>query len=468
MKAKIGLEIHAELKTNSKMFCSCDNNADESEPNSLICPICLGYPGILPVINKQAVEWTIKTGLALNCKINKQTHFDRKHYFYPDLPKNFQISQYKNPICNDGYIEIGGRKIGIRRVHLEEDTAKLIHPVDKTEWQVDFNRVGTPLMEIVTEPDIQTAQEAREYSQKIRQILRYLGISDADMEKGHMRCEANISVSNSDQDGVKVEVKNLNSFRSVEKAIDYEIKRQIKLLKSGSKIIQETRGWNDSKKSTFSQRVKETAPDYRYFPEPDLPPLKISDKLVKQITAILPELPDQKIKRFIKTYKIGEKEAEILTSNIKLANYYEEILIYKANPRRAAFWIITEILAVLKKEGKSISDNIVKSKDLADLIISIDTGKISGKIGKVVFRIMIDSGRSPKEIIQESKFGIMSDEAELEKIIQKIIRNNQKVIEDYKKGKKEALQFIVGQIMKKTKGRANPQTIINILKRRLG
>lgn len=467
LKPKIGLEIHVELKTRSKMFCDCKNDPDITEPNSNICPICLGFPGTLPKANKRAIEWTIKTALALNCKIAKQTKFDRKNYFYPDLPKGYQISQYDLPISDDGFLEIDDKKIGITRVHLEEDTAKLLHPVGADYSLVDFNRSGIPLMEIVTEPDIESAGQAKEFAQKLRLILRYLGVSSADMEKGQMRCEANVSVSQNSKEGTKVEVKNLNSFRSVEKAIDYEIERQIDLLKSGEKIIQETRGWHDTKQITFSQRIKETASDYRYFPEPDLPPQVFKSAGIEKIKQTLPELPDQKINRFVSDLKLNPKDAKVLASNFQLASFFEEVVAEKIRPQKAANWILTELKGQLNKAGKTISENKIKPKDLADLILKIESGKISNKIAKDVLDIMVKSGKAPDKIISKAGLGVISGEKELEEICDKIISENPKTVVDFQKGKTQVLQFLIGQAMQKTKGRANPKLVAQILNKKL-
>ncbi len=464
---KIGLEIHVELKTRSKMFCDCKNKPTADEPNSNICPICLGFPGTLPVANKRAIEWTIKTALALDCKIAKKTKFDRKNYFYPDLPKGYQISQYDLPISHGGSLKIGNKKIGITRVHLEEDTAKLLHPEAANYSLVDFNRSGVPLMEIVTEPDIESAGQAKEFAQKLRLILRYLGVSSADMEKGQMRVEANVSVSKNGKEGTKVEVKNLNSFRSTEKAIDYEIDRQKDLLESGEKIIQETRGWHDTKQITFSQRTKETASDYRYFPEPDLPPQVFKSADVEKIKQTLPELPDQKIDRFVSDLKLNLKDAKVLASNFQLASFFEEVTAEKVKPQKAANWILTEVKGRLNKAGKTISENKIKPKDLANLILKIESGKISNKIAKDVLDIMVKSGKTPDEIIKKAGFEVISGEKELEEICDNIISENPKTVIDFQKGKTQALQFLIGQAMQKTKGRANPKIVTEILNKKL-
>lgn len=485
LKPKIGLEIHVELKTRSKMFCDCQNK-EASEPNSNICPICLGFPGTLPVANKRAIDWTIKTALALNCKITKETKFDRKNYFYPDLPKGYQISQYDLPISHDGFLEIGNKKIGITRVHLEEDTAKLLHPVEADYSLVDFNRSGIPLMEIVTEPDIESARQAKEFAQKLRLILRYLGVSSADMEKGQMRVEANISLlplkseirnpkseTNSkfqilnSKLGVKVEIKNLNSFRSVEKAIGYEIERQKDRIYSGEKIIQETRGWRDAKQITFFQRTKETAPDYRYFPEPDLAPLVFKPAIVEKIKQTLPELPDQKIERFVSKFKIDSKSANTLVSNFQLAEFFEETVAAKVNPHKVSNWVLTELLGRLNRTGKTMAENKIKPRDLAQLVKKLESGEISGRMAKDIFDIMFKLGKSPEKIIAELGLKVISGKEELEKICDIIIKENQKTVQDFKRGKRQVLQFLIGQAMQKTKGRANPKIVAEILTKKL-
>lgn len=459
-KIAIGLEIHVQLKTKSKMFCGCANKSDDALPNSLICPICMGFPGVLPVANQQAILWTIKTALALNCEIAKITKFDRKHYFYPDLPKNYQISQYDMPIAKNGWLEINGKKIGIRRVHLEEDAAKLVH---KDGYSlVDFNRSGTPLVEIVTAPDISMPSEAKQFLKELRTVLRYLEVSDADMEKGHLRCDANISLSADSGLGTPVEIKNMNSFKMVERALAYEINRQAELLKKGKKIIRETRGWIDKKGVTVSQRAKEEAPDYRYFPEPDLPPFKFDERTIAQIKKNLPELPNKKRKRFIKEYHLGEKEVNVLVGDWHLANYFEEVA-KKASPKRVANWIIVELLARLSEEKKTITECLIKPSDFAIFINQIEEEKISGPLAKEVFNKMWQTGKNPIEIINQEGFKLLTDEAELVKIVNEVISENSKAVSDFQKGKTGALQFLVGQVMRRTKGQGDPGKINKLL-----
>ncbi len=494
----IGLEIHAELKTKSKMFCSCDNDAEGKRPNTVVCPICLGHPGTLPAANKQAIEWTILTGLALNCKVSKLSKFDRKHYFYPDLPKGYQISQYDLPLVYDGYLEINGDKIDITRIHLEEDTGKLTHPNNKKYTLADYNRAGTPLMELVTEPIIKTAEQAKEFCQKYRQILRYLEISDADMEKGQMRCEANISAQEKGkwkyEDGEikpignyklnpKVEVKNINSFKAVEKAINYEIKRQIAALEDGEKLVQETRGWNENIGKTVSQRVKETSADYRYFPEPDLPPLNIGAKWIKKIKAQLTELPEDKKKRFMDQYKFDGETAEILTGEKDLANYAEQVISelrawinatgdnWERQKNKLAKissnWLINELFKHLREDKLSIGDLKITAENFAELITLVYQEKINSSAGTKILEKMYKNGGDPTDIMSEMGLEQIDNKAELEKTIKKILTKNKKQVAEYKSGKENILQFFVGQTMAATKGKANPKTVIKILKKML-
>jgi aspartyl-tRNA(Asn)/glutamyl-tRNA(Gln) amidotransferase subunit B len=468
----IGLEIHVQLKTKAKMFCGCLNNPEEKQPNLNVCPICMGHPGTLPVINQQAVKNVIKTGLALNCKISEKSWFERKNYFYPDLPKGYQISQNEMPLCKNGKLVIDSRDIKINNIHLEEDTGRLIHSEDNDSSLVDFNRAGIPLMELATEPDIQSAAEAREFCEELRLISRYLGISNADMEKGEMRCEANISLSKKEKElGTKVEIKNLNSFKAVERAIDYEIKRQTELLESGEKIIHETRGWNDNKQKTFSQRTKEFAEDYRYFPEPDLPPLKISKKDIEKIKAEIPELPANRRIRFEKEYKLSENDIEIFTNYKTLGDYFEKVVSelgrwdYKLI-KLSANYLITELKKYLPTL-EDIESLKITPENFAELIAIIEQGKISSSAAQAVLKEMLEAGADPSNIIEEKNLSQVSDESELKKIIEKVIKDNPGPIKDYRVGKAEALQFLIGQVMRQSKGRANPQIAAKLLKNAL-
>ena len=480
----IGLEVHIELKTKSKMFCSCKNDPDEKQANTNICPICMGHPGTLPVINEEAVRKTIKTGLALNCQIPENSKFDRKNYFYPDIPKGYQISQYDMPLCRQGFLEIDGKKIRITRVHLEEDTGKLLHPDGEDYSLVDFNRAGIPLMELVTEPDLTSADEAKKFAEELQLILRYLDVSDANMEKGIMRVEANISVSKDKELGTKVEIKNLNSFRSVEKGIEYEIERQTELLENGKKVVQETRGWDDNKEITFSQREKEEAHDYRYFPEPDLPPLNIEKELIGEIKAGIPELPQQRRKRFKEEYELSEEAVEIFVQNKEMGEYYEKVMSefrqwvkeadMKKEVTREEFlelskigsnYMLTDLQGLLLAKGISVTDEkfLINPENFAEFVNLIYRGEVSSKIAKMVLEEMLKTGIDPSHIIKEKGLVQISDEGEIEKIIKEVILNNPKVVEDYKKGKENAFQYLIGQIMAKTKGKANPQIVRDIL-----
>jgi len=472
--ATIGMEIHVELKTKSKMFCSCKNDMElDKDPNSNICEVCTAQPGTLPVPNSQAIRFVQLAGLALNCNLLKDTKFDRKNYFYPDIPKGYQISQYDQPFCEKGELEIKGKKVGVTRIHLEEDTGKLTHPK------------GTNyLMELVTEPDFTSGEEAREFCQKLQQVCRYLEISDADMEKGHMRCEANISVHKEDEDklsGTKVEVKNINSFRFVQKAIEYEIARQVEALENGEKIIQETRGWDSIKNITVSQRVKETAADYRYFPEPDIPPMLFDDAYIETLKGELPELPKDKLERFIKEYGVGEREAELLVSERDLANYFEKTVSeleekisageIKATREKlfklTVNYLNTEIRKHLVDLQEKISDIKITPENYAELIGIVAEGKINSSAAQIVLEEMYKNGGDPSQIIEEKNLAQMDDAGEMEKIVDKILADNQASVTDYKNGKENAFKFLMGQVMKETKGKANPQSVTEILKNKL-
>ena len=484
----IGMEVHVELKTNSKMFCSCANNPDEIKPNKNICPVCVGHPGALPVANKKAIEYVIKTGLALDCKIAGFSKFDRKNYFYPDLPKGYQISQYDKPLCEKGSLLINDRKIGITRIHLEEDTGKLLHPKGADYSLVDLNRAGTPLMELVTEPEIKSSAEAKEFCKQFQLIVKCIGVSDADMEKGHMRCEVNISLKPTGQKefGTKVEIKNLNSFRAVERSIEYEIKRQTEVLDDGGKIIQETRGWNADKQETYSQRKKEEAHDYRYFPEPDLPPLDLTKKAgmfdVQKIKDSIPELPLLKKYRFINQYKITEENAKIFSEDKELANYFEEIISELKHwikdkgidgnkldklTKLTANYILTELQRLLYVNNTLVSDCKITAENFAEFITLIDEGKISSSGAQTMLEEMFLAGGDPSNILDKKGLEQISNEDEIEKIIDEVIKNNLQSVEDYKSGKEVALKFLVGQVMKESKGKANPQVAGEILKKKL-
>lgn len=466
-KTVIGLEIHVQLKTKSKMFCGCNNNAENAAPNTLVCPVCLGMPGVLPVANKQAIEWTLKTGLALNCKMPETSKFDRKHYFYPDLPKNYQISQYDMPFCLKGHIDIRNEKgenttINITRIHLEEDAGKLIHSGNSS--LVDLNRAGTPLMEIVTEPEISSPAEAKIFMQELRSILRYLDVSDADMEKGHLRCDANISVSLNDKLGTPVEIKNLNSFRMVEKALAFEEKRQIKLLENGEKVSKETRGWDDSKGITYSQRSKEIAQDYRYFPEPDVPPFEIKYFNIENLKKEIPELPAQ-IRQKLVDKKVSHECAMILAENQNLFKVYNKIsnsLADKHHPLLA--------LAIVNNYfGFDFNDeDFTVSSEYGKAIMAISEGLTKNDFSKVV-KLIHEESLSYDEAIKH--LGINLENKNNENLIisavEKVISENSSAVSDYQSGKYEVLGFLVGKIMQETKGQANPQIVNKILKEKL-
>lgn len=479
------MEVHVELKTASKMFCDSKNGLGlEREPNVNICPVCTGQPGTLPVPNIEAIKFVQMAGLAMNCEINLKTKFDRKNYFYPDLPKGYQISQYDQPLCGKGSLKIDGKEIGITRIHLEEDTGKLIHPKGVDYTLVDFNRAGVPLMELVTEPDIESGEEARIFCQKLQQICRYLGISDADMEKGMMRCEANISVYKKGEDklsGTKVEVKNINSFKFVEKAIAYEIERQVDVLESGKKVVQETRGFDSNRGATISQRVKESAHDYRYFPEPDIPPLTFTAEYVEDLKKHLPELPGEKARRIEVEYNLPVKDVEIIVSDKDLADYFEDVVSelreklksgeYIADEKKAiklaANYIITELRKHLTEHNHSISDIEITAENYAELIVIVASGKINSSAAQTVLAEMYKTGGDPSQIIEAKNLGQVSDEKELEKIVEKIISANQQSVDDYMKGKENAMKFLIGQVMSATKGKANPQIATELLRKKL-
>jgi len=463
--ATIGLEIHAELKTSSKMFCSCKNNPDEEKPNTNICPVCMGHPGTLPVLNKEAIKHVLKIGYAVNGDIADFTEWDRKNYFYPDIPKGYQISQYKYPLVSNG--ELAGVKL--TRIHLEEDTAQSTHDIH-TKSLINFNRSGVPLMELVTEPVIHDAETAVKFAKELQLLLRYMGAGEANLEKGEMRVEANISVASPDNTkagkfGVKTEVKNLNSFKAVEKAIAYEINRQIKAIESGDTVIQETRGWDENAGKTFSQRKKESSHDYRYFPEPDIPKLKISEieefnreVLIKEI----PELPWVKRNRLQKDYSMTEKEVAIFIDSNDTYEYFSEVI--RGNEKivkLATNYILTDYIGLLKKEDKDMK--IVSPTNFAKLMIMINEGKLSSRGAKDTLLFMINDNRDPETIANEKGLIQKNDEGEIKKIVEEIIKSNPNVVEDYKKGKSVALQFFIGQGMKATKGSANPEILKKIV-----
>ncbi len=471
-EAVIGLEVHAQLQTNTKIFCRCETRFGE-EANTRTCPVCIGMPGVLPMLNKKAVEYIVKTGLATHCTVSPYSRFARKNYFYPDLPKGYQISQYELPVCERGYVEIvvDGKikRIGLTRIHLEEDAGKNLHQAESGASLVDLNRAGTPLMEIVSEPDIRTAEEASEYLKKLRSILRYIEVSDADMEKGNFRCDANVSIRpvGSTEFGTRAEVKNVNSFKYVQKALEYEIKRQAQILDEGGKVIQETRLFDSSKGVTFSMRSKEEAHDYRYFPEPDLVPIVVAKETVAEIAKTIPELPDAKRDRFVKDYGVPEYDADMLTQSRALAAYFEESVRLSGQPKVVSNWMMGELMRLLNGEGKEIEDCPIRPDRLAGMIKMINDGVISTKIAKTVFEEMYKTGKDAETVVQEQGLVQVSDSGAIEQIIADVIKANPSQAADYKAGKEKLFGFFVGQVMKASKGKANPDLVNQLLKKKL-
>jgi len=474
----IGLEIHIQLMTKAKMFCHCNTNYIGKEPNTNTCPVCLGLPGSLPVLNKKVLEFATRIALALNCEINTVSRFHRKNYFYPDLPKAYQISQYDLPLGRNGYMEIflpesqERRRIGITRVHIEEDAGKLVHERDITSSSyslVDYNRCGIPLAEVVTEPDLHSSEEARIFLMKLRSIVQHLGVCDGNMEEGSLRSDVNISIrkAKSRNLGTKTEVKNLNSFRAVKKTLQFEVARQKKLLDEGKKVIQETRHWDESKNITISMRSKEEAHDYRYFPEPDLLPLKVDLKLIDEIRKNLPELPEARRERFIKDYQIPRYDAEILTSSKSLGDYYEKATSLYHNSKVLSNWIMGELIRHLNEKKVEIEDSPISTEKLVGMLKLMDEGIISGKMAKDVFEKMFKTGKGASQIVKESGITQITDENELFEVIDKVIKENPDSVEDFSKGKEKALNYLMGQVMRYTKGRAKPDFVFGALKERI-
>jgi len=472
----IGLEVHVELLTKTKLFCGC-SAAFGAEQNTQICPVCLALPGgALPLLNKSAVEYTIKAALALNCKVAPQIAFDRKNYFYADLPKGFQISQFFYPMGTDGFVElhINGetKNIGIRQLHLEEDTGKLSHIggiISSSHSRVDFNRAGVPLMEIVSAPDLRSAEEARLFLQKLRTILCYLGVSDCKMEEGSMRCDANISLRPAGRSelGNKTELKNMNSFRSVFRGIEYEVERQRAVLLSGGSVIPETRHWDEAKGLTRAMRSKFVSADYRCFPDPNVPPYPAAQKWIEEIKNTIPELPDARYRRFIEEYSLPAYDAEVLTASKELADFYDSVLSCYNEPKAVSNWIMSELLGLLNEAGVEIGESKIKPQPLGKLLQMVGEHKISGKMAKIVFAEMFATGADPALIIEKNGLCQISDEDTLSQIIGTVLANNPKSVEDYRSGKKKALSFLMGQIMQETKGQANPQMVNALLQNKL-
>lgn len=469
----IGVEVHAQLRTNSKMFCGCGTTFGLSA-NSQTCPVCLGLPGSLPVINRTAVEMAVRAGLALNCTIAPNNRFARKNYFYPDLPKGYQISQYESPICQHGWIEIrdgsGTKQIRIRRAHLEEDAGKNIHETGTSGSRVDLNRAGTPLLEIVTEPDMRTADEVVAYLKGLREILMYLDVCDGNMEEGSFRCEPNLSLRPSGQKefGTKVELKNINSFKYVKDAVEYEIKRQTKVLNEGGKIRQETRLWNIERGETAVMRSKEEAHDYRYFPDPDLVPLKLDDKWIDEFRANLPELPAVRTKRFVSDYGLPEYDATILTASKGMADYFEVCAKQFNQPKTVSNWVMGELMRELNNSGTAILASPITPERLVSLLQMVDEGTISLKVAREIFPELYSSAKTPEQIVQEKGLTQVSDEGALAKIIEEVLSKNPGQVAQFKEGKQQVLGFLVGQVMKASGGKANPGKVNELLKKKLG
>jgi aspartyl-tRNA(Asn)/glutamyl-tRNA(Gln) amidotransferase subunit B len=472
----VGLEVHAQILTQSKMFCGCSTDYLTAAPNTNTCPVCLGLPGSLPVINRKAIEATIRTALALNCEIPEFSKFDRKNYFYPDLPKGYQISQYDLPLSRHGFLEFEvkgeARRCGITRVHLEEDTGKLLHAgaIHEAESSlVNFNRAGVPLMEIVSEPDMRSADEAREYVMRLRAILQYIGVNNGDMESGQLRCDANVSLrpEGSTEFGTKIEIKNMNSFRAIHRAIQYEVERQTEVLDRGGKLVQETRGWNDARGLTVSQRTKEYAQDYRYFPEPDLPPLDVSRRWVEEIRASLPELPGARRDRFTSQYGLTAYDASLLTASRAMAEFFEGTVQLGAPAKATANWMLGDLSRMLNAEHKEIEQGVIKPIHLKGLIELVDSGVISGKMAKQTFEEMYHSDDPGPALLRAKSSSQITGDAELERIAEQVVADNAKSVADFKAGKEQALKFLIGQGMKISKGRANPQRLDALIREKI-
>ena len=475
-EAVIGLEVHVQIKTASKMFCKCPNHYG-AEPNTNVCPVCMGHPGVLPNPNREAIRKTVAAGLMTSCRIPNRSKFDRKSYFYPDMPKNYQLTQYDMPFCLAGKIHIHGKGfsgeemadkyIGLTRIHLEEDVAKSTHFGDCTG--VDFNRAGVPLMEIVSEPDMRSADEAYAYLTALKQIMQYGGIGDCDMEKGQMRCDVNISIRHKGDEkfGTKVELKNLNSFRAVHRAITYEIKRQIIMLEAGEEIEQETRGWNDDAGESYLMRGKENANDYRYFPEPDLMPVVLSDEDIEEIRQSLPELPEQKRERYVKDYALTDYDAHVLTLDRGLAEYFEHAAAHSKAPKLVANWINGDFMRLLGEQKIELAECKVKPESLAAMVDMIQSGAINGKIAKTVFEEMFRSGREAADIVKEKGLVQVSDESAITGFVDQVIAANPAQVQQYREGKSAVIQYLVGQVMKASRGKANPQMVLKMLMEKL-
>ena len=468
----IGLEVHCQLKTNTKVWCSCDADYDNKEPNTAVCPICTGQPGALPKLNEKVLDYAIKAALALGCEINRESYFDRKNYFYPDSPKNYQITQFFKPYAENGVLKIttnSGKEasVGIERIQIEEDTAKSIHTASET--LLNYNRASVPLIEIISKPEIKNAEEAYAYLNTLKDRLKYTKVSDVSMELGSLRCDANVSVRKKGETklGTRTETKNLNSFKAVVKAIEYETNRQIEVLENGGRVVQETRLWDEENAVTKPMRSKEEAMDYRYFPEPDLPAIIITESRLSNVKDEMPEFADEKAKRFINEYKLNEMEAATLSSEQELAEYYEQVVKVSDNARLAANWVLTEILRVLKEKNISIEEFSVEPENIGKLIKLIKANTISSKIAKDVFEILLSENKDPEIIVKEKGLVQITDNSEIEKIVEQVLSENPQSVEDYKAGKSNALKYLVGQSMRLSKGKANPQMINEMILARL-
>ena len=468
----IGLEVHCQLKTNTKVWCSCDADYDNKEPNTAVCPICTGQPGALPKLNEKVLDYAIKAALALGCEINRESYFDRKNYFYPDSPKNYQITQFFKPYAENGVLKIttnSGKEasVGIERIQIEEDTAKSIHTASET--LLNYNRASVPLIEIISKPEIKNAEEAYAYLNTLKDRLKYTKVSDVSMELGSLRCDANVSVRKKGETklGTRTETKNLNSFKAVVKAIEYETNRQIEVLENGGRVVQETRLWDEENAVTKPMRSKEEAMDYRYFPEPDLPAIIITESRLSNVKDEMPEFADEKAKRFINEYKLNEMEAATLSSEQELAEYYEQVVKDSDDARLAANWVLTEILRVLKEKNISIEEFSVEPENIGKLIKLIKANTISSKIAKDVFEILLSENKDPEIIVKEKGLVQITDNSEIEKIVEQVLAENPQSVEDYKAGKSNALKYLVGQSMRLSKGKANPQMINEMILARL-
>ena len=468
----IGLEVHVELGTNTKIFCSCPTEFGK-DPNTHVCPVCLGFPGTLPVLNKRVVEFAIKAGLALNCEIPRISKFDRKNYFYPDLDKAYQVSQFDQPVAINGYLEfeVNGeiRRVRINRVHMEEDAGKLVHSDFGDYSLADYNRGGVPLIEIVTEPDLRSAEEAKIYLEKLKSIIQYTGVSDVKMEEGSLRCDANISImpTGSHEFGTRAEIKNMNSFRSVHRGIEYEVERQKEVLESGGRVVQETRRWDEDKGVTYSMRSKEEAHDYRYFPEPDLVPIVVEQEWVEEIRATLPEMPDERCIRYVSDMGLPKYDADVITASKSMADFFEATVTEYKDAKAVSNWLMGDITRSLKAQGLEIQDSLLTPVHLVAMLKLQDDGTISGKIAKTVFEEMFATGKMPADIVKEKGLVQISDEGALAAIIDQVIAENPQSVDDYKNGKEKAIGFMVGQVMKLSKGKANPGLANKLLKERL-